>query len=230
MSATTANSFKLSFSEGSVSCVVLKFNDLSSLPDEKLSKEEKEKLLSFKSVKRQLEFGFSRVAAKRALSMLVPDLNVSDVSIKNDQAGCPYFFSLNDNIKNYRIALTHSSGVAFALVSDFACGIDVEFFREDRVRAFQRMSPRFSDKKQLLAAWTLKEALAKAIGTGVTKNFDEYEIDNFEIVNNTVRCSFVNYNDFCGIAQVAGNMSVAVVARQKFSGFFDHFASFVEKL
>ena len=228
--SVTEYSFKLSFSDGSIALVACKFDSSSDIPKEKLSNEEKEKLLSFESAKRQLEFGYSRCGAKKALSMLVPDLNVSDVSIKNDQAGCPYFFSLNDNIKNYRIALTHSSGVAFALVSDFACGIDVEFFREDRVRAFQRMSPRFSDKKQLLAAWTLKESLAKALGTGVVKNFEEYEVDNFEIANNVARCTFVNYSDYLGISHVTSRRSIAVVSRKKFCGFFDHFASFVEKL
>ena len=228
--SATEHSFKLSFSEGNIAFVAWKFDSSSDVPDEKLSNEEKEKLLSFKSAKRQLEFGYSRCGAKKALSMLVPNLSMADVSVINDSKGCPRFFPSNDNVKNYHVALTHSNGISLSVVSDFVCGVDIEFFQENRVKALRRMSPKLIDQSQLISAWTLKESLAKALGTGVVKNFEEYEVDNFEIANNVARCTFVNYSDYLGISHVTSRRSIAVVACKKFSGFFDQFTSFAEKL
>ncbi|MBE6447084.1 MAG: 4'-phosphopantetheinyl transferase superfamily protein [Alphaproteobacteria bacterium] len=222
--------FQFHFSHGKIACVVFDFEKSDDSFLEMLSSDERKVSSSFSSLSRKLEYGFCRCGAKIALSMLVPDLINKNISVRNESAGYPYFFSSTDDIGDYFVTLSHSGCKSISVVSDFACGVDIEFWNTNRVRAMKKLSPEFNESSKLLAAWSLKESLVKAVHTGFIKDFSEYRIDQLKVENHYAECSFVNFPDYVGIANIHHHQSVSIVTTKKYSGFFHQFKSFMENL
>ena len=138
-----------------------------------LSKDEFERYCAFSAKKRQQDFLRGRSAAKIALEKFCelrrisfPDKALVTIDSNENGVPCARGFSVG-------ISISHSRDIAVAIAFDltYSCGIDVEFFRENRIAALSKMSseeivPR--DLRSMTIAWSAKEALSKALGTGLT--------------------------------------------------------------
>lgn len=192
-----------------------------------LSQEEFDICSRFKSEKRKNEYLAGRYVAKLALaSESDTDFEFAkNFSILNDDKGSPY-------IKNsdFNLTITHSNKIAVALVSKFVYGIDIEKINIKRLSALKRMSPTQDNPKILTTFWTLKEALSKALKTGIIEPFNKYEIENFQNCGSYFRCTFQNFSDYEGLSFYISEMSFSIVSLQNLHNNCDKLIKFFNKI
>lgn len=146
-----------------------------------LSSDELARYREFSSKTRGQDFLRGRCAAKVALekfcvsqSIDFPDTTL--VTIDTNKNGAPYARGFSAGI-----SISHSRDIAVAIAFDpaYSCGIDVEFFREDRITTMRKVSPEEvvpQDLQSVTIAWSAKEALSKALGTGFAIPLDKLKI------------------------------------------------------
>lgn len=102
--------------------------------------------------------------------------------------------------------ISHSEGIAAAMISPYECGVDCERIRSFEPRVMKRV---FSDREReavenapesrrellFFSLWTLKEAYVKAIGRGLTfpMRQAEFSIEDGDIQTALTGCSFTLY-------------------------------------
>lgn len=142
---------------------------------------EKEVLSRFRSVKRKREWVTGRIAAKEAF------LNYTGLfcEILAGDQGEPVVVSSNDtDIRGVSLSISHSGGVAAAVVSCEKIGFDLESV-EKRPNSFLNFYYT-GDEKEFLSKskdcdesvtslWTAKEAVSKLLGKGGQLNFKTIE-------------------------------------------------------
>jgi phosphopantetheinyl transferase len=154
-----------------------------------LSRAEREQFRSLRQPEpRVLEWLGARTAAKEAVIALAArhaglELLPADVEVRQDAAGRPFVNGrmLADAGLEPVVSLAHSQGVAVALVGlGGRVGIDVERIRADRNgyaevafapperELVERMPAELRGEWQL-RCWCAKEAVGKALGTGLTR-------------------------------------------------------------
>lgn len=101
----------------------------------------------------------------------------SPVELEYDKYGKPSV----KNIEDIYISLSHAGEYVVCMVADAPCGIDIE--KTDRnyknilKRVFTKEELEAGDNDEFYATlWTLKEAVVKAIGTGITQDFREFAV------------------------------------------------------
>ncbi|MFM7348815.1 MAG: 4'-phosphopantetheinyl transferase family protein [Erythrobacter sp.] len=127
---------------------------------------------------------------RRALSERVPEVAPSQWQFVSDAVGRPELAApFRDT--GLRFSLSHAPGaVACVVTQEAACGIDVESLtREINVFALAKRTASATEREALqalpvadrgalfLRLWTLKEAYAKAIGSGLSTPFDVLSFD-----------------------------------------------------
>jgi len=147
-----------------------------------LSTSEQERFFSFKYPKRQVEWLGGRLAAKRAVSMLLTKTNNSvaafpDFSVGATQEGRP-LLHLKKVHTPIDISISHSGNLAAALaVSHICCGLDIQEITKKILKVKSRFaSPAeeqimyqlpclkaFSEETGLTMLWSAKEAFRKSI-------------------------------------------------------------------
>ena len=135
---------------------------------------EQQRILAKKNVKLQK----CSLAAQMLLGkILLDEFSCSDVSIVRDNHGKPFLRG-----GEAYVSISHTADVVAVAASDKPIGIDVEFPRQYNALVCKKM---FSDIEceyingddiKFTTVWTLKEAVAKAIGQGVSA------IRNYEFV------------------------------------------------
>lgn len=179
-----------------------------------LSSRELEIFSKISSPKRQIEFIAGRRACKRALFKFLnkPTAEIkeeySEISILYSETGSP----LAENLK-LNVTISHSHEIAVAAVSNSPIGIDIEQINPKRISALKYANPdsKTQNLTQLTVMWTLKEALSKALKTGLMKDFKFYNTQNFQYLNKVYRCSFQNFPKYHGIAITNNKYAVAIV-------------------
>jgi 4'-phosphopantetheinyl transferase len=144
-------------------------------PASALSPGEREGLVRCRTAKRREEFVAGRVAARRALALLAPELR-AEVSARTEglDSGRPFFVGA----PGVALSISHSAGLAVAAVAHGGpLGVDLEYpvevgaaFLEEafapgelegyRALCAGRMEP-------ITAAWAMKEAVLKVWGVGL---------------------------------------------------------------
>jgi 4'-phosphopantetheinyl transferase len=191
------------------------FNQFS--PEKWLSISELERFNSIGSEKIKIQFACGRMAAKTALAIFenVARSNV-DVDIANDGNGKPIVSN-----SAYEVSISHSGewSVGLAFPKEFAFGVDVEQMRENRLNALKYINhesePIPNNLQSLTVAWTMKEALSKALGLGFNLPFQELAIANFWGKDCIFECEFTKHKAFRGLAISYGNISLAMVYEKK---------------
>lgn len=181
-------------------CVIV---DLESLgcasPQEILSSSELIRYKSFGSQKRQWEFLLGRFAAKKALSHFVEVEYLKEISVDTVAAGYP-IISNKLIARDYSVSISHSDNVATAVAfnKNFSCGIDIESINESKKNTMAKMSPEISsdDAEMLTVAWCAKEALGKALKTGLAIDRKMLEISDFSLVRDDDICDLHGYVNF----------------------------------
>ncbi|MDR1375835.1 MAG: 4'-phosphopantetheinyl transferase superfamily protein [Holosporaceae bacterium] len=194
---------------------VMRVSDFSEFLSAKwLSKPEEKKFNSISSEKIKIQFACGRVAAKAALGIF-EDIAPSNVEIANEANGRPIICN-----SAYGVSISHSGEWIACLVfpKEFLFGIDVEQMRSNRRNALKYMSGEelIPDNLQnLTVAWTLKEALSKALKLGFYVPFEELAISHFSGKNGVFECEFTKRQTFKGLAIFCGNTSLAIVCEKK---------------
>lgn len=203
--------------------ILLEMNTLNyeEIKEEYLSKEE---ILTYESIlyeKRKLEYLYGRVAGKVALSELAPNLCKNEVTISNGILMQPYIKSRVNN--NVGISLSHDNQYAAAIAypDDYICGIDVETIEENRKEVINRILTtkekrnleKNTDRKTLLTfmSWTAKEALSKALKTGLTTDMKYYEISDYWMEGNFLKGKFTYFSQYEFISFQKAEHLVSVV-------------------
>jgi len=190
---------------------VFAIDAIQSISDELLdlfTKDEKQELALFTNVRRQQEYGTSRLVLK---TMAREQLGVSEFYIYKDELGQPFGVS---GAKKYHVSIAHSNDTVFCGISeDEAIGVDLEpVDREPSQKLRQRIL--HPDETNVLAdietirLWTIKEAFIKLRGQGLRLNMNEVRVDKhgeqFTVeINNDKKakiCSFRTENNWLAIA------------------------------
>lgn len=151
-----------------------------------LSFEEKQRAGGIGSIATRNAFILAR-AALRCLLGLYQDCNPSLVQFTYELEGKPRL--LGEAVQSFS-ASRSGTIAAFAFSSNTSVGIDVErlrpipgmsrvierMFSADEKRQIQGFDPK-RHQQAFFAAWTRKEAYAKAIGQGILTPFNEFSVD-----------------------------------------------------
>jgi len=150
-----------------------------------LSDRERGILSRFSAEKRKIDWLGGRLAAKKILQPLLANegrpLPLERIEILNREDGVPYV-SLPDEPEYLRhpLSISHTSAAAVAAVAQpgHLVGVDAEMI-ERREKNFldlvshesERDEEFISDAAEQTRVWTLKEAVSKVLGTGLSVGF-----------------------------------------------------------
>jgi phosphopantetheinyl transferase len=224
----------LPFNEGSAECVLTLASPWDVIPqnyEELLSDKELERLRSIVSEKRRREYVLGRIITKNALSTLVGKIKHQDVSTLNETSGCPVIVN-----SDYAVSISHSGGLVASLVFEkrHSFGIDVECISEKNIRAAAHVTseqePVPRNPEHLIIAWTLKEALSKALKCGFYRSFDEFSLSWFAQSSKICHCSYANHPEFFGIACLTCDYSFAVSYRRRTPLPKKYYAQFLDSI
>ncbi|MEM6730998.1 MAG: SDR family NAD(P)-dependent oxidoreductase, partial [Myxococcota bacterium] len=158
-----------------------------------LSPSERGRFQELKTRKRRLEWLAGRIAAKR----LIREVHFSGegavvsypaINVQSDALGAPVITIIGEETTEPRVSISHSDGVAAAMVAreaGLAPGIDVEAV-ETRSDAFVRDYFTEAERGQIqgspvrdravTAIWAVKEAMMKSLGIGARVDFRQIEV------------------------------------------------------
>lgn len=185
---------------------------------EVLSKSELVKYESFKVKRGRQNFLLGRYAAKQAYVSMTCKNRFTDIEIRNGIFNQPFF----PCDSKFDVSITHSALIAGAVVFDraYPLGLDIEYIDESKLEVL-KMTAENNEMltvvvtNKLIALtllWCLKEALSKAIKTGVTIPFKLLETAN--LIRDADRgfflCEFKNFPQYRGLAKVKSNYVVAL--------------------
>lgn len=166
----------------------------------------------------RLQYLLGRYSAKKAISQIVDNkIVMSEIDIRNGIFEQPFFV---DN-SGFEVSITHTKGIGGAIVFDkaYPMGLDIEGLNKSKVEFLQEIIRAKEIKRlstpheiTLTIAWCLKEALSKAIRTGLTIPFELLEVEGLmrADVENVFQCRFKNFTQYKGIAKIRENYVVAL--------------------
>jgi 4'-phosphopantetheinyl transferase len=207
--------FALSLVEGSAAA------DLLASQASYLHPREVETLSGYRSPQRQSNFALGRWVAKQALLALVPGLKAPEIEIAAGVFGQPCIRGIPSPPA---LSLTHTHRGAIAIATDpgHIVGVDLESLAVRHDETFLRSLT--SREQQLLGgvsppstaraglAWTLKEALSKALRCGFTAPLPVFELKSFDSQGDGgFRALFENFAQYQGRAWQLGAGAFAIV-------------------
>jgi 4'-phosphopantetheinyl transferase len=178
---------------------------------EGLSPDELKKIDSIGLEKRKKQYYCGRMTTKKALSFFTNELIFRDVSVINEASGCPVIQN-----SRYATSITHTHEIVASIVfkKEFSFGIDVENVRKNAVGALRSVittDDHVPDNLSCLTvAWTLKEALAKALKCGFRLPREELELTLLPQSANIFSCAYTKHPEFQGRARIYHNKSCAI--------------------
>jgi len=174
--------------------------------------------------KRQESFLLGRVAGKRALAGCGIDLPFDQILIYPGIFNQPIL----KNFFHYEVSLTHSTNGAMGLAfpRELLMGIDsevVEYRRSETALTEMTKNERNlvgDDPHQIMALWTAKEALSKALKCGLLSPFSLFEINGWQSEdqkeNGTKYSgSFKNFKYLSFVSYLQNNLAVSIVFPSK---------------
>ncbi|MDR2645887.1 MAG: 4'-phosphopantetheinyl transferase superfamily protein [Holosporaceae bacterium] len=169
------------------------------------------KIYSIGSEKRKKQYYCGRMVTKKALSFFTNGLIFRDVSVINEASGHPV-------IQNsyYATSITHTNEIVASLVFkiEFSFGIDIENIRKNAINALRSVITVGDhvpdDLNCLTVAWTLKEALSKALKFGFRLPREELELILIPQSANIFSCVYTKHPQFLGKARIYHDKSCAI--------------------
>jgi 4'-phosphopantetheinyl transferase len=199
--------------EFSISLAILEITDTENLLNNIdsfkniLHNKEIEKLHTLHFPKRKISYLLGRLVAKRALSILDPQIVLKKLFINNGIFNQP----LIEHQENFEISISHSAnvGVGLAFPKFHPAAIDIEQINTKQITAIQscltavelKLIEDFSDLNvAYFALWTTKEALSKAIKCGLAVNFKVLEISKIKQCDTVYIMEFSNFFQYKAIS------------------------------
>ena len=207
---------------GAISLVRAEQDWLSNNQSNFLSHSDQKHFQSIDNKLRRQSLLLGRYAAKRALRFLLPHRSSQTIAIITGEKGEPLV--RGDDMPALTLSLAHSDSVALAAVlpAPFALGVDIERLRPDLVETLSShikarelaLMPKelhWSPDQHLLALWCIKEAVAKALQTGFTLPFEQFEIAALSYENGWLIARFAHLPDYQAQCVFAGMHCLAMV-------------------
>ena len=203
-----------------MSCCVTSLEDFHLQAHEVLSQYELGKYDSFKVESGKIEYLLGRYSAKQAYFNLVDkDIDYCKIDIRNGTFDQPYFVGDAD----FDVSISHSQNMGGAIVFDraFPMGFDLEVIDYAKVKTIQlsvsdeELKQLDGDERNITAIWCMKEALSKAIRTGLTVPLDLLKINDIKRNGNFFQCCFKNFSQYKAIAEVAENYAMSIAYPQQ---------------
>jgi 4'-phosphopantetheinyl transferase len=187
--------------------------------------------------KRQQSYLLGRYAAKQAISSYDPSVTYSDILIKAGVFECPVTYYPSS--KRVQITLSHSQnlGAALAFPEAHPMGIDLEYIQPDHKITVGTVLTH--NEKMLISSypyitaitsninrsnsidiventlytifWTIKEALSKALRTGMMTPFEIYAIKNILPQDNFLVCEFENFAQYQALSFLLDKQVCSIV-------------------
>ncbi len=148
------------------------------------TRNEKEEFKNFKNRKRKIQFISGRIVGKFCVSQYFgrEKLRYKEIKIKREQKGNAYCFLKN---KKIYLSISHTDGISVATCGNSKfIGIDVE----KKNKNIKKIAKKFLSKEEiektkgipLITLWCVKEAVAKALGTGFVFSPKDIFIQNID--------------------------------------------------
>jgi phosphopantetheinyl transferase len=193
------------------------------------SKEEK-KYKGYKSKVRRHEFLLGRIAAKIAASTLIKE-EVTKIQIDSGVFGQPIL--KNSAKENLQVSISHKKSIAAAIVcsQEHPMAIDIEYINDTlNYQTIKKQSTlkelellnNVSEHIKYSLIWTIKEAMSKAIKTGLTTPFQLFEVTYFKKLNTSIfsfRSLMSNFSQYQIVSRLTEEyvMSIALPKNSQIS-------------
>ena len=204
-----------------LACCVTSLEDFHLQAHEVLSHHELEKYDSFKVESGRIEYLLGRCSAKRAyLNLIDKNVAYNEIDIRNGIFEQPYIVGEAD----FDVSISHSQNIGGAIVFDraFPMGFDLEVIDEMKVKTIQvsvsddELEHLNGDyESNITAIWCMKEALSKAIRTGLTIPLDLLKISDVKRDGKFLECHFENFSQYKAIAEIAGTYAMSIIYPQQ---------------
>ena len=164
------------------------------LPEEFLSEREQEQLATYKFAAKKQDFLLGRLAAKYAIGAWLPERDLRRIEIRAGERGEP--FVQHPQAGSVEVTVSHSHGLAVALAysAAFPMGIDLETVPAASPQTIMgELGTSGMEQAWLTAAgldeataccvlWTAREALGKALKTGLDRPLDAFSLAEIRAV------------------------------------------------
>ena len=187
------------------------------LPKEFLSEREKEQLATYKFAAKKQDFLFGRLAAKCAIGAWIPEQDLRHIEIRAGERGQPLV--QHPQADSAEVTVSHSHGLAVALAHSaaFPMGIDLETVSAISAETIMSELETSGPEQAWLAAagvdtataccvlWTAREALGKALKTGLDRPLGAFSLTEIRSVNDGDWVGrYLNYPQFQCLLQAHG--------------------------
>lgn len=188
-----------------------------------LNPEESVKAQEYIFKKRRLSFLLGRYAAKEAICELVGVNDRTSVEIKKGVFEQPIVMYEGKEQVAVGIAHTDSHAVAVSYMIDHPLGIDLEVidannadvvidqFTKSEENLFKAV---FSDDEKSIGAvlfWTVKEAMAKCIKTGLMTPLEVFELDSIQRTSSGYISTFTNFGQYKALSYLVDKTMLTIV-------------------
>jgi 4'-phosphopantetheinyl transferase len=185
-----------------------------------LHPEELEYLESLKYPVRRKSYLLGRISAKKALSQITPQPS-SSIFIDKGVFQFPVVNYIEQ--KNIQVSISHCNefGIALAFPEIHPLGIDIERIDDNKIKTIQSQ---LTQKEILLLdsnnlppnifytiLWTIKESLSKILKTGLTLDFNFFEIAGLKQSGQIWECTFTNFIQYKAISFYIDEYIISIV-------------------
>lgn len=207
-------------------------DDLLNVRHEFLHPKENNYFESLTAKKRKLSYLLGRYVAKKGIAAFVGEENLTKIEISPGVFHQPVVYYPSK--QNLQVSITHSDdwGAAVVFPEAHPMAIDVEVVRPERkFKSFFKLTPQEEsvagsidrEEAEVVAMlWTVKEAMAKVIKTGLMASFDIYEINKIDVGNKYTESYFSHYTQYKSISWFSHGVAWSIVLPKKTKINIDH--------
>ncbi|KQS54436.1 hypothetical protein ASG17_12475 [Brevundimonas sp. Leaf363] len=162
-----------------------------------------------------------RTTAKAALARLAPGTDPLHVSVIPGVFGQPVV--IGPGLEGLQVSISHAGDTTIAMAFPEACpfGVDVErveaghrdaMLRHTSERELERIGAFLDEDVGLTAAWTLREALSKALRCGLTTPPLLLETTRLTLDQTGYHCAYGAFSQYDGAGVFTGSVCASVTA------------------
>ncbi|MCX7920824.1 MAG: 4'-phosphopantetheinyl transferase superfamily protein [Clostridia bacterium] len=188
-------------------------NDFSNKDPNSFLHHEEDKYLETLTYERRINsYLLGRYSVKKAVSALIGEDNLKKILIKNGVFNQPIVVC--ESYNNLQTSLTHCDDFAAAVAFDgmFIIGIDIEKINRRTYSGLEsELTPyekelayriSYSYESFVVTIWTMKEALSKALKTGLTVPLSVLEVKSIEVNNGYLISTYTNFYQYKALSFV----------------------------
>ncbi len=179
--------------------------------------EEKNYFNELKVEKRKKNYLLGRISAKNSVAHLTGVSNEKKIEIHYGVFNQPIVKCQGHS--NIQVSISHSDnyGASLAFQEAYPIGIDIEEASHDRAGLAKSQLSEFEinnhlakDRYSPIMLWTAKEALSKALKTGLLCDFNLYEISKIGKIGHYIECQFTKFPQYKTLSFFSDNIYVSL--------------------